>query len=280
MRIEMEKNRAFWEEATQMHSRGNVYGIEDFKAGKCRLHRVEVEELGDVRGSRLLHLQCHFGLDTLSLARRGAHVTGVDFSPTAIALAQALSRETEVPAEFVCAELHELESKLERPESFDIVYSSYGVLNWFPELGPWAKIIAHYLRPGGYFYIVEGHPTAAIFPTDEDLDKVGSFRPFLSYFPDGAGIAWPPGADYADESTMHQVGSHEWHYSLGEIVNSLVDAGLSLEFLHEFPYCAWKIVAGCEVVERFSSSHAYYGRPAAEPVLPLMFSIRARKPGG
>jgi hypothetical protein len=125
---------------------------------------------------------------------------------------------------------------------------------------------------------VEGHPTATIFPIDQDMPRAGSFRPFVPYFREPAGVAWPPETDYADESMMHSVGAHEWHHSLGDIVNALLGAGLGLEWLHEFPYCAWKVVAGCQVVERFSDSHAYYGRSASEPSLPLMFSLRARKP--
>lgn len=277
MRPEVESNRAFWEEATDIHARGNVYGIEDFKAGQCRLHRVELEEVGSVEGRRLLHLPCHFGLDTLSWARRGATVTGVDLSPKAIALARTLSRETALPAEFVCSELYELPRVLDAAGSFDIVYTSYGVLNWLPDLRRWGELIAHYLKPGGFFYIVDGHPTAMMFPMEIDMPRAGAFTPLVSYFHDPAGIQWPAEPDYADESAMHTVGAHEWRHSLGDIVGSLIGAGLSIEWLHEFPFCAWKIVAGCEVVEQFSQSAAYYARPKHEPSLPLMFSIRARK---
>src|SRR5437762_9744531 len=155
MRQEMELIRQHWDAATDIHTRGNVYGIEDFKAGKCRLHRVEVEEVGDVRGKSLLHLQCHFGIDTLSWARRGARVTGVDFSTKGIEAARQLSRETGIPGEFICSNLYELRDALPRPASFDIVYTSYGVLNWLPDLAPWGALIAHYLAPGGFLYIVE-----------------------------------------------------------------------------------------------------------------------------
>src|SRR5947207_7439379 len=109
MREEMELNRQHWDAATAIHTRENVYGIEDFKSGECRLHRVEVEEIGDVRGKSLLHLQCHFGLDTLSWARRGARVIGIDFSPAAIQAAKALSAETNTPAEFILTDLYDLE---------------------------------------------------------------------------------------------------------------------------------------------------------------------------
>src|SRR5450755_2465186 len=158
MREELELNRARWDEATRFHMRGNVYGVEDFKAGQCRLHRVQVEELGDVRGKRLLHLQCHFGLDTLSWARRGAEVTGVDFSPEGIAAARALSDESGVPGTFVCSDLYSLPDVLSTANPFDVVFTSYGVLNWLPDLKIWGELIFRYLRPGGLFYIVEAHP--------------------------------------------------------------------------------------------------------------------------
>lgn len=278
MRPELAQNRSHWDEATEMHTRGNVYGVEDFRAGMCRLHRVEREEVGDVRGKRLLHLQCHFGLDTLSWARRGARVTGADFSPASIAYARRLAREVGLDAEFVCSELYELTGVLDAAQAFDVVYTSYGVLCWLPDLAAWGKLIAHYLKPGGFFYIVEAHPAARMFPLDEDMPKAGSFRPYFPYFHDPAGRAWPPGADYADPEARHQVGEHEWQHSLADIVNALIAAGLRLEWLHEFPYCAWPVVAGSVVVEPFSSSHAYYGRPATEPSMPLMFSLRASKP--
>lgn len=279
MREELELNRGHWDEATRLHTRGNVYGLEDFRRGACRLHRVEVEEVGDVRGKRLLHLQCHFGLDTLSWARRGATVTGVDFSPEGISCARRLAAETRLSevSEFVCSDLYSVDGVLRAPQSFDIVYTSYGVLNWLPDLVAWGRLIAHYLKPGGFFYIVEAHPTARMFPLDEDMPKAGSFRPFFPYFHDRAGIRWPPGVDYADPSVQHEVGAHEWQHSMADIINALTGAGLTLEWLHEFPFCAWSVVAGCEVVEVFSSSHAYYGLPPTQPQLPLMFSLRASR---
>lgn len=282
MREELELNRSHWDEATELHTRDNSYGLDDFKAGLCRLHRVEVEEVGDVRGKRLLHLQCHFGLDTLSWARRGASVTGVDFSERAVAVARALAREVglEKQSEFVCSDLYALRDVLDAAGKYDVVYTSHGALNWLPELAPWGELIAHFLAPGGFFYIVEAHPFARVFPLDEDLPKAGGFRPYFPYFHDPAGIRWPPGVDYANPSAQHQVGEHEWQHSLSDIINSLLRAGLRLEWLHEFPYCAWNVVAGCEIVERFSSSHAYYGLPAAAPGLPLMFSLRASRPQG
>ncbi len=279
MREELELNRQRWDEATDIHTAGNVYGIDEFKAGQCRLHRVEVEEVGDVTGKSLLHLQCHFGLDTLSWARRGAKVTGVDFSPKGIEAARRIGQESGVAGEFVCCDLYDVPNVLKRPGSFDVVFTSYGAINWLPDLGKWGKIIADYLRLGGFFYIVEAHPTARMFPANEtDLKQAGSFRAWLSYFHDPAGIRWPADVDYANPSATYQSGSHEWQHTMGDVVNSLIDAGLKIDWVHEFPYCAWEVVSGCQVVERFSPSHAFYGLPLSQPQIPLMFSIRASKP--
>lgn len=277
MRAELELNRRHWDEATRLHTRGNVYGTDDFRAGKCQLRRVELEEVGDVAQQRLLHLQCHFGLETLSWARRGAHVTGVDFSPEAIAYARGLSEETHVPAEFVCSNLYELQSGLDAAGAFDIVFTSHGVLCWLPELEPWGKLIAHYLKPGGFFYILEAHPTARMFPLDEDMPKAGTFKPFFPYFHDPAGIRWPAGADYADPRVRQTVDEHGWQHSLGDIVNALAKAGLRVDFLHEFPYCSWPVVAGAELVEQPGEAHRYFAR-RDNPQLPLMFSLKATKP--
>ena len=265
-------NREHWDEATAIHARGNVYGIEDFKAGRCQLHRIEVEELGDVAGKMLLHLQCHFGLGTLSWARRGAIVTGVDFSPKAIALARSLATEAGIEARFVESNVYDLPVALSG--RFDIVFCSYGVLCWLPDLKRWGEIVASYLEPGGIFYIAEAHPFIRVFPMDNDItDGSTELRPYFPYFHDPAGTRWEPDADYADEAARYTTPEHTWQHSMGDIVNALVTAGLRIDFLHEFPYCLWKVVAFTEPVEGGGF------RPGPRfPRLPLMFSLKATKP--
>ena len=272
MSTPMDSNREHWDEATDLHARGDAYGIEDFKAGRCQLHRLEVEELGDVTGKTLLHLQCHFGLDTLSWARRGAIVTGVDFSPKAIALARSLATEVGVNARFVESNVYDLPTTLSG--RFDIVFSSYGVLCWLPDLKRWGEIVARYLEPGGIFYIAEAHPFIRVFPTDNDItDGSTELRPHFSYFHDPAGRPWPPAADYADEAARYTTPEHTWQHSMGDIVNTLVTAGLRIDFLHEFPYSVWKVIAFTEPVER-----GCWGLGPRFPRLPLMFSLKATKP--
>ena len=272
MSTPMDMNREHWDEATDIHARGNVYGIEDFRAGRCQLHRIEVEELGDVAGKTLLHLQCHFGLGTLSWARRGAIVTGVDFSPKAIALARRLAAEAGIDARFVESNVYDLPAALSG--RFDIVFTSYGVLCWLPDLKRWGEIVARYLEPGGIFYIAEAHPFIRVFPMADDItDGSTELRPYFSYFHDPAGTTWPAPADYADEAARFTTPEHVWQHSMGDIVNALANAGLRIDFLHEFSHCTWKVIAFTEPVEPGG-----WGLGPRFPKLPLMFSLRATKP--
>jgi SAM-dependent methyltransferase len=276
MNSSLELNRRHWDEVTNIHARENVYGLDDFKAGGCRLHRVELEEMGDVSGKTLLHLQCHFGLDTLSWARRGAIVTGVDFSANAIKLARSLAKEAGIEARFIESDVYALHGHLS--ERFDIVFMSYGVLHWLPDLKEWGRIVSGFLKPNGVFYIVEGHPFIQVFPIDIDItDGSKDLRPRFPYFHDPAGTRWDANIDYADGET-NTPPLHNWRHSLGDVVNALVGAGLRIEYLHEFPFCAWKVVAFAELIEPSGEGRGYYSLPPRFPPLPLMFSIKATNP--
>jgi SAM-dependent methyltransferase len=162
-------NQDWWNEAAQVHAQGDAYRLKAFKEGMIKLRPLERAEVGDVVGKKLLHLQCHFGLDTLSWARLGAQVVGIDYAEKAIAIARALSQELQLDATFVCCDLYNLPNVLDAAGQFDIVYTSYGVISWLPDLQPWGKIIAHYLKPGGFFYIAEGHPFMWIFDEKQIL---------------------------------------------------------------------------------------------------------------
>ncbi len=227
-------NQKHWDEVTPVHAASRFYDLEGFKAGKTALHSVEIEEVGDVSGKSLLHLQCHFGMDTLSWARLSAKVTGVDFSHEAIALARKLRRELHIPGRFVKSNIYDLPQHLKG--KFDIVFTSYGVLCWLPDLTRWAEIAAGYLKKGGTFYIVEGHPLMNVFEVSPATKKP---EVTYSYFPAGtAPTEWPPDYDYAgDYKATH--GTCEWTHPLSEIMNTLIAAGLRIEFLHEFPVCAY-----------------------------------------
>jgi SAM-dependent methyltransferase len=230
----MKQNLDLWNEITPIHVRSRFYDLEGFKAGRNSLKPIELDEVGDVKGKTLLHLQCHFGMDTLSWARLGASVTGVDFSDEAIHAARNLSRELDVPARFILSNVYDLPGLLQG--EFDVVYTSYGVLCWLPDLSRWAAVIAGFLKPGGTFYIVEGHPILNIFDNSRGATGLAVTQ---SYFHSPEPIRWEPEGDYAENDALVVNPSYEWTHSLGEIVNALIGAGLRIEFLHEFPMSSY-----------------------------------------
>lgn len=260
-------NQRRWDQLTAEHEKSAFYDLAGFKAGKDRLHSIELSELGDVAGKSLLHLQCHFGLDTLAWARRGAVVTGVDFSPRAISLAQSLSAELDIPAAFYCSDIYELPAVL--TGEFDIVFTSYGVLHGLPDLRRWAEIIARYLKPGGIFYIVEDHPFFRVFRAKLGGEFKAERDYFFSEEPErievtgsyATGGAGPAGVQYV------------WDHSLGEVVTALIDAGLMIEFLHEFPYAARAKFPFMEQGE----DGWWRLPPGQHGTIPFLFSLQARK---
>ena len=259
-------NREHWDELVAFHAESEFYRLAEFKAGQSSLLPVEVEELGDVSGKSLLHLQCHFGMDTLSWARRGARVTGVDFSDKAIALARSLSQALSLPAEFICSNVYDVPKVLS--QEYDIVFTSYGVLCWLPDLMRWGEIIARRLKPGGTFYIVEQHPFANVL--DDDADKTG-IRIAYSYFQTPEPSRWDDDGSYAawDVHLHHRV-TYEWQHSLGDVVNALTSAGLRIEFLHEFPFCMFRKFACMK-----QGQDGWWRPQGYADMLPLLFSLKA-----
>jgi SAM-dependent methyltransferase len=261
-------NLALWNEWTLIHKESEFYDLAGFKAGRESLMPIELEELGPQigPGTTLLHLQCHFGMDTLAWARHGAIATGVDFSSEAISLARGLADELELPATFVQSDVYELPDRL--ADTFDVVYTSWGVLTWLRDLTRWAQVVAHFLRPGGTFYIVEFHPFAMMLD-DRDVNLRFSF----GYFPDEQPIELETESSYADETAeVKQPVSYEWRHSLSEIVDALIGAGLRLEHLHEFPY-TWGLTFAC--LEKCPDGwQRVRGR---HDDVPLSFSIKAVK---
>ena len=260
----LEANRANWNERTPVHATSDFYDVAGFKAGRNTLKAIEREEVGDVSGKSLLHLQCHFGLDTMSWARLGALATGVDFSNTAIDLARALNEESGTDARFIHANVYDLPGVL--AEEFDIVFTSYGVLVWLPDLDRWAEVIRRSLKPGGTFYMVEFHPVL----TTLEPTASGEARPFYSYFREE--LYFPGDApSYAGGETIASP-NYEWQHSLGEIVTALAGAGLKIEFLHEFPFCYYQALPSMAQGE-----DGWWRFPENNDSIPQMFSMRASK---
>ncbi len=262
----MESNRRLWDAWTGYHVNSEFYDVQGFKAGRITLLSIERQALGDVNGKSLLHLQCHFGLDTLSWARLGARVTGVDFSPEAIRVACALSEELGIEANFVLSNLYDLPQALSG--EFDIVFTSYGVLSWLPDIERWAQIVAHYLRPGGTFFVVEEHPFATMF---EGGEKASDLQLAYPYFGDGP-MRFDIRGSYADPTAdVHGV-EYGWQHNLSDIVNSLIAAGLRITEMREYPFGAWSKF-------RFMEKHAdgWWHLPGRFQQIPLTFSLRATK---
>ena len=224
------------------------------------MKEIELRELGDVKGKEILHLQCHFGMDSLSLARMGAKVVGVDLSDTAIQEAKKLNNDLALNADFVCCNVYDLENHLNG--KFDIVFTSYGVIGWLPDLNKWAEIIAHFLKPGGFFYMAEFHPV--VWMLDEDFEKV------KYYYHNHELIAIDAQGTYTDPDADIQGQEYSWNHSISEVVNALIGHGLQVEFFNEYSYspypCFKNIVQGTDGNWRVKG---------LEDKIPMVYSLRA-----
>jgi SAM-dependent methyltransferase len=266
-------NNELWDEWTRIHQTSTFYDLEGFKRGGNRLRAYELDEIGPVDGLELLHLQCHFGLDTLSWARLGARVTGADFSGAAVKLARSVAAEIGFGgARFVQSDIYDLPNVLDG--QFDLVYTSRGVLGWLPDIRRWAKVAAHFVRPGGRFYITEIHPVAQVF--DDDGTKPGELRLRYPYWEHSEPLAFPTEGSYADRTaTIATPIEYGWDHGLGEIVSALIDAGLRIEALREYPFVDWPVDFLAEQPD------GTWRLPAGTPgELPLFFSILASKAAG
>jgi SAM-dependent methyltransferase len=253
--------------AIHRRDRTGFYAVERFLAGEKHLHAIEAGELGDVPGNRLIHLQCHFGLDTLILARHGALVTGIDFSPAAIAEARRLAVTTGLSAEFVCANVYDARAAV--AGDFDIAYVTWGTICWLPDLTRWARTIASLLVPGGYLYFADAHPNMLIleeregrlvheYPIDTPADHPLVFDQTHTYS--------------GDDIPLAATRTYEWIHSLSRIISALLDAGLTLDFLHEHPGLPWPIFPMC-----VRGEDGMWRLPDNVPRFPLSVSLRARK---
>jgi SAM-dependent methyltransferase len=265
-------NRANWDERVAVHLAAKEYDLAPLRAGRGRLNPIEEAELGQVDGLRVLHLQCHFGRDTLTLAQRGAEVVGLDFSPEGIKAARALAAELglEGRARFVESDLHDAPAAIPEPAAFDLVYVTWGAINWLPDIRRWAEVVAFFLKPGGALYLAEGHPAASVL---DDLAPRHGPMPgwFVPYF-DARGLVFDNPTDYADPNArLTNSRTCEWVHPVGEVVTGLIAAGLTLRWLHEHDAVPWRmfefLVAGEDGMCRWP----------AERWLPLGYSLRAEK---
>lgn len=261
-------NRANWDDRVPIHTASSFYDVDRWLADRRGPRSRELEALGDVDGLDLVHLQCHFGLDTLAFARAGASVTGLDFSSTAIAEARALAERASLSqrARFVEADvLHAAE--VLAPEIYDIVYVSLGALCWLPSVSRWAHQVAALLRPGGRLYVHDVHPLAWAL-ADDDL------RIEHSCFEEREPFVYDEDVTYTDgDGRLANTRAYEWNHSIGEIVTAVLDRGLHLERLTEHDWTVWPRFPW--LVER--ADHRWEAA-AGTPRVPLSFTMLASRP--
>jgi SAM-dependent methyltransferase len=265
-----EANRRNWDERVAVHraDRTGFYSVYEFRRGADVLGPIEAGEVGDVAGKRLLHLQCHFGLDTLSLARRGAQVTGVDFSPAAIATARELAAEAGLAARFVECNVYDARAAV--AGSFDIVYVTWGAIGWLNDIRRWTTLVAAFLAPGGFFYLAEGHPFAMMLHAEGD--RLFSHFPWRSA-PDEPIVEDSPKTYTGDATIFTHTKFYCWNHAFSDILSGLIDHGLRIDFLHEHEAVPWQIYP--MAVE---SEDGMFRLPDGSPRIPLAFSLRASKP--
>lgn len=258
--IEINKNS--WNKRLESHLNSDFYDMPNFLKGKSSLNEIELNLLGDVKGKKILHLQCHFGQDTISLSRLEAKTVGVDLSDRSIQKAKELAIETQSSAEFICSNIYDLPEVLD--QKFDIVFTSYGTISWLPDLNKWAKVIEHFLKPGGQFVFAEFHP--AVWMYDDDLKKIA-----YCYNNSEAIIEEETGT-YADKSADIKSKYVCWNHGIGEVVNSLIAQNLKINQLSEFCYSPYPFVNHTEEFEPGKFRIKEFGNK-----FPLVYSLKALK---
>jgi 2-polyprenyl-3-methyl-5-hydroxy-6-metoxy-1,4-benzoquinol methylase len=264
-RAGLRANRARWDEAAPIHAQSELYDLAGFRAGRDDIRPFELQEIGVVQGRELLHLQCHLGTDTLSWARHGARVAGLDFSRNAIEIATALAAECEVDARFWCSDVYDAVAAVEG-RRFDIVYTGIGALGWLPDLHAWAQVVAELLRPGGILYLVEIHPIVVGVVNDGRTLSQDIFRAGFSEWDEPLGTYAAPTAKLEHTTTFERV------HAISDVIMSVLDAGLVLELFHEQAYTnvpwSWTVCG----------EDGYHRLPEGWPQFPLTYSLRARRP--
>jgi SAM-dependent methyltransferase len=259
-------NRAYWDELVTLHLAAPFYKIEGFRHGANVLDYLVRDGIGDVAGKRLLHLQCHIGLDTLCLARMGAEVTGLDFSPRAIAAARALSTETGTPATFVQANVLDPPPDL---GGFDIVFASWGAICWIPDIAAWMRTAARAAKPGGRLYLVEGHP--AMLMLDDKGPANAPYRVTTPYSA-RAPLVSDELHDYATPTVIPNARSYEWLHGLAEIINGAIDAGFEITRFDELDRIPWQFMPQLVKID-----DDYWALAPSGPKFPLGFALSATK---
>nr|WP_321485876.1 class I SAM-dependent methyltransferase [uncultured Draconibacterium sp.] len=255
-------NKRLWNEKTDIHYKSDFYNVNAFINGKDSLNPIETELLGNIEGKKILHLQCHFGQDTISLARHGASATGVDFSEKAIEKARQLNEQLGTNARFIQSDVYKLPEILD--EKFDIVYTSYGVISWLPDMKKWAKVIEHFLKPGGQLVFVEFHPIVLMFSYD--------FKRVEFDYMESEAIVEELEGTYTDSDVQIKGKSVCWNHGLSTVIDSLIKSGLTLTDFKEYNYSPYDCLENLVEVEE-----GKYKIEGLENKFPLVYSVKAVK---
>jgi 2-polyprenyl-3-methyl-5-hydroxy-6-metoxy-1,4-benzoquinol methylase len=265
----LEMNRRNWDERAAIHARDTTrdYMLDRFRAGEDALHVIEAAELGDIRGKRVLHLQCHIGRDTLCLVRRGATVTGLDFSSASLEVARRLSDETGLKADFVEGTVYDAPDLT--PGPFDLVFTTWGTICWLPDVKKWAEVIASVLAPGGELYFADAHPGFNVLE-----EYAGRLVPTYDFqTPPDRPLQFANETTYTGDPTiMSQQSTREWIHSLSTVLGGLIDAGLTVTMFREHEVLPWRGLA-----RLVPASDRMWRLPDGVPRVPLSYSVRAKK---
>lgn len=255
-------NRKNWNERVEPHFQSEFYGVEEFVNGKNSLNEIELNLLGELKGKSLLHLQCHFGQDSISLSRKGAKVTGIDFSEKAIEKAVELNKICNTSCHFVCSDVYSSINSIE--EKFDIVFTSYGTIGWLPDLNKWAEVIANFLKPEGKFIMADFHPVVWMF--DNDFNTVA-----YNYSKD-APIVEVTNGTYADRNAQVNSQTISWNHGIGEILTALIENNLEITVFQEEHYSPYNCFNGMTEIKPGKFIIEKLGNK-----VPLVFSLTATK---
>ena len=255
-------NRKLWDQRTDIHFDSDFYDVPSFLQGKDSLNGIELDLLGELKGKKVLHLQCHFGQDTISLSRRGASATGVDFSEKAIIKARELGNKAGTDTRFIQSDIFSLHEKLD--ETFDVVFTSYGVLGWLPDMQKWAHTVHHFLKPGGTLVLAEFHPVVWMFSDDfERIEYKYSDRAPITE--EEQGTYTNPEADIKEKSVT-------WNHGLAEVINNLIRVGMRLEDFREYDYSPYDCFANTVKL-----GDGKYRIKGLEGKIPMVYAVRAVK---
>ncbi len=258
----IEINKQLWNEKTKHHVESDFYDMEGFLAGNTSLKTPELELLGDITDKEVVHLQCHFGQDTLSLARMGAKVTGVDLSDASIDYAKELAQKMELEARFIASDIYDVPNVLQN--KFDVVFNTYGVLGWHPDAARWAKVAAGLLKEGGEMILVDFHPV--VWMMNYEFTKFG-----YSYFNREPIVEMQEGT-YADREADMEMKEVGWNHSLADILQGLIDAGLTIKVFKEYDWAAYDCFKNTVKI-----ADGKWQIKGLEGILPMMYAIKAVK---